>query len=505
MQPLKRRHKLFYNALASCINQLVIFSCGLILPRLIILHYGSATNGLISSITQFLAFFAMTEMGVGAVVRASLYKPLASHDEEEVSKILVSSKQFFSKIGWMLCVYTLVLMFYFPLFVDHSNGYFGTAVLVGAIAFGSISSYLFGIIYVQLLNADQRSYIQLIIATLTTILNTCLAVSLIYMNADVEIMKLLSAFVFLIKPFLLHWYVNRHYHLNLKIQFVGEPIKQKWNGLAQHIATYVLKHVDVVILTWFSSLANVSIYYVYHLVTNGLYSLVEILNTGTLALFGDMLARKETAKLNTAFAVFEMLLHAAVTFLYAVAGMLILPFVRVYTQGIADANYIVPTFAVVILLASGAFCLRFPYNMMILAAGHFKQTQNSAIIEAILNIIVSISLVVKYGLVGVAVGTFVAMTYRTIYLAWYLRNNILNWPFSKFLQHIVVDIMCVVAVIVTTCSFRMESISWGHWIVCACKTTLVGGATVAVIQVLFYHALLKDIYHFIFRKKGWSN
>ncbi|NLA84082.1 MAG: sugar isomerase, partial [Clostridiales bacterium] len=55
-----------------------------------------------------------------------------------------------------------------------------------------------------------------------------------------------------------------------------------------------------------------------------------------------------------------------------------------------------------------------------LAAGHYKQTQMSAIIEMLLNIIISIALVFRWGLVGVAIGTFIAMAYRTCYLALYL-------------------------------------------------------------------------------------
>ena len=45
--------------------------------------------------------------------------------------------------------------------------------------------------------------------------------------------------------------------------------------------------------------------------------------------------------------------------------------------------------------------------------------QASAIIEAVLNLVTAVALVLKFGLVGVAVGTLVAMVYRTCCLAWY--------------------------------------------------------------------------------------
>ena len=54
---------------------------------------------------------------------------------------------------------------------------------------------------------------------------------------------------------------------------------------------------------------------------------------------------------------------------------------------------------------------------MVYAAGHFKETQLSSIIEAVLNIVLSVLLVLKFGLVGVAIGTGTARWKRELYLA----------------------------------------------------------------------------------------
>lgn len=52
-------------------------------------------------------------MGVGAVVQAALYKPLADKDEIAISKIMVSTNLFFRRIALILVVYTLMLMWIF--------------------------------------------------------------------------------------------------------------------------------------------------------------------------------------------------------------------------------------------------------------------------------------------------------------------------------------------------------------------------------------------------------
>lgn len=495
-----RGKKLLLNTVTALINQAVTIIAGFIIPKLIITHYGSAINGLLSSVTQFLAFFSMMEMGVGAVVRAALYKPLAEGDNTAVSKILVSSKIFFNKIGLMLLLYSIGLMLFFPLIVDNRLGIFSTAILVGAIAFNAVCNYFFGIVYSQLLNADQKSYVQLSIAILTTVLNTIASVILININATIIEVKLIAAFVFLLKPILLKWYVDRNYSIDLNIKPQDEPLKQKWNGLAQHIATYILKHSDAVILSFLSTLENVSIYYVYHLVTNGLQQLVEVLTTGIAALLGNMYAKNEFEKLQKTFSAFEWTIHTFVTWLYSVAGILIVPFVRVYTKGVTDTDYVLPIFAIFIVLASGTYCLRMPYHIMINAVGHFKETQASAIFEAVIKVGISSLFVFKYGIIGVAIGTFIAMCYRSLYLVWYLKNNILQRPISFFVKQLLVDVLTILLIILLTYSIKLDTITWYSWFVMSLKVCCVSLIVVFVINCILNRGQLRFLFKKVFER-----
>lgn len=482
-----RRKKLLLNSLSAVFNQVVALICGMILPRLIISVYGSAVNGLISSVTHFLALFSMLEMGVGAVVRSSLYKPLADNDGESISRILIASRRFFRRIGLMLCVYLVLLSFYFPLAVYQGRDYLSTALLIVAIAVNILSNYMFGVIYVQLLDADQKSYIQLCADFLAILLNTAISVILIWAGAHISTVKLVAATAFLLKPLLLKLYVDRHYNLDFTLQFTDEPLKQKWNGLAQHIATYVLKHSDTVIITVFSALEEVSVYYVYHLVTNALQQLVENMTSGMASLMGNMIAKNEQKKLQSVFSMFEWCMHTFVTLLYAMTGILILPFVKIYTAGITDANYIVPTFALLTVLAGAAFCLRMLYSTVIRAAGHYEQTQKSYFTVSAMKVILTVAFVQRYGLVGAALGTLLTVSCHTAYLVWYLRRRILNRPFIIFFKHIVVDIISVVLVVVSVrlCSDTGDS-GWSQWILYAIKSGCISVSVIAFINLLFY-------------------
>ena len=116
-----------------------------------------------------------------------------------------------------------------------------------------------------------------------------------------------------------------------------------------------------------------------------------------------------------------------------VCAILILPFVSIYTGGVTDAQYYQPLFAILMIAGSYAYSIRHPFGCVVSAAGHYKETKIGAIVEVAINLVLSLVLVKPLGLVGVALGTFVAMSFRTIYTVWYLSKHILLRPIWRFL------------------------------------------------------------------------
>ena len=87
---------LLLNSATSLISQAATVICNFVLTRLILLHFGSDVNGLVSSISQFLGFISFFLFFIGAVVKSALYKPLANKDYTEVSKVIISTKNFYN-------------------------------------------------------------------------------------------------------------------------------------------------------------------------------------------------------------------------------------------------------------------------------------------------------------------------------------------------------------------------------------------------------------------------
>lgn len=487
---MNRNKKLLLNTGMGVVQQLVVIICGFILPRVFLKNFGSEINGLISSMSQFLGFISLLEMGIGPVIQANLYKPLADKDNDRISEIVKSAEKFFRRIAYIFLAYIVVLSILFPTVIANEFDPFFTISLLLIIAISTIAQYFFGATYQVLLNSDQKSYVQMSLQTVAVILNTVICIVLINAGASVHIVKLVSASIFVLRPIGQMIYVKKHYSINRNVVLVGEPIKQKWNGFAQHISATVASNASVVILTFFSSLSNVSIYSVYHLVTNGISGIILTAASGLEPFFGNIIAQDDKKTLNKSFEMIEWFVHICVTILFTIAAIAIIPFVTVYTDGIADINYIHPLFGLLLVLAYMIQCLRIPYFRIIKAAGHFKQTQNSYFVMVFINIAVSVGMVFRFELIGVALGTLCAMAFHTCYSVWYLRKNILNRSALSFIKHVFADVLIMLLSFLSTSWIELGSISILGFLIYAVKVGVITVVIAVLVNLLINKRLI---------------
>ena len=488
---MNRKRKLVFNTITGVAKQVVAVVCGFILPRYMLMCYGSAVNGLVTSITHFLSFITLMDMGVGAVIQSNLYRPLAEKDINSISQIVVASKKFFRVIAYILLVYVVGLCIFLPNSFSDSFDQIFSASLIVVVALSTFAQYFFGITYELLLNSDQKSYIQLSMQIITILLNTGLSIILMKLGTSIHIVKLVTSLVYILRPIAQSIYVKNHYKIDSKVKIEGEPIKQKWNGFSQHLASVICGNIDVVVLTLFSTLENVSIYSVYYLVTSGVTQIIMTAATGLESMFGNMIAKKEENTLVRTFETIEWVVHTLVTGVFTVATIMIVPFVSIYTEGITDANYIAPVFGMLLVIAYATQCLRIPYFRIIKAAGHYKQTQNGSFISAGLNIIISLSLVFQYGLIGIAIGTFVAMLYHTIYFVVYLNKSILYRPIRFFFKHLFVDLIIGSGVFLISRVLPIKCMNYIEWVQWSVIITLITVVISVLVNLAFYGKIIK--------------
>lgn len=487
-----RSKKALLNSAASLLLEFVSVVCGFIVPRLIIGTYGSEVNALTSSITQFLSYIALIEAGVGGVVRAALYKPLADGNSTAISGIVAASEKFFRKIAYIFIAYTAVLAALFPLLVNKSFGWWFTASLIVIIALSTFAQYYFGVTYTVLVQADQRRYITSLLQIVTIILNAVMVVVFIKFGASIHLLKLVTSLIYVLRPLVLNIYVRRKYKINKTVEPDNSAVSQRWDGLGHHIAYFVNLNTDIVILTVVSklsqslALAEVSVYTVYYSVVNGIMKVASTLSAGVEAALGNMIAKKEYENLNKKFNLYEFASFTLVTFLFTCTGILTVPFMKVYMHGVTDANYIRPLFGFILVLANAMYSIRIPYHSVVYAAGHYKQTKNGAFLEAGINIVLSAALVPFFGIIGVAVGTLAAMSFRTVQYVFYLSKNIMNRSVRFFFYRLAVSALTVIISVATVHLVpQIEMTGYLNWLIYACIVALIVLAATCLVNLIF--------------------
>ena len=484
------------NIVVSLGCQALVLLCGLIVPRLMIGQFGSEAYGATASISQFLAYISLLEGGIGGVARAALYKPLAEGNMQVISEIVSEIKRFFRVIAFIFVGYVLILACFFQS-ISHIQcfDWFSTFLLVIVISISTFAQYFIGISYSVLLQADQRTYITSIINISTTILNTVMIVILIYLNSSLILVKFISSCVFVLRPIMMWLYIQKHYSLVKAEAKKKNFLSQKWNGLSQHIAFFLYSNTDIAVLTLLANLKAVAVYSVYYMVVSQIENFTASFSTGMEAVFGDMLAKHEMDTLHRTFGYYETLISVIATILFSVTAVLIIPFVRIYTVGVTDANYIASTFSILLILASLVACLRKPYHNIVIAAGHFKETQFAAYGEAIINIVLSVCLVIKFGLIGVAIGTLVATTFRFLYYAVYLTNHIFNRKIGLFIRRTAVNIGTYAVIYMIGCQICMywNFTNYFMWALCGVALVVMAVAVTLFSSCIFYREDVKKM------------
>ncbi len=490
-----RIKKASLNIIWLIVYEVVVFACNFILPRMIITTYGSAYNGLISSVTQFMNFVAILRLGVAGATRVALYKSLADGDIAETSAIIKATELYMRKIGYIILGVVAVLAVVYPTFIEKEFGFLNTAVLVVAIGIGIFSQYFFGITYRTLLQADQRLYVTNIVQAITVILNTALSALLITQGCSIQVVKIVYAVIFTISPILLNRYVIWKYRIDTKSKPNYSALNRKGDVMGHSIANIVHENTDIVVLTLFTDIRLCSVYSVYNLVMHGLKQIMSVFTTGVEAVFGNMWAKGETENIKKNLRYFEYMMGLFVSVAFSATIVLILPFVKLYTKGASDVEYIIPLYAAIITIAQAFYCFRMPYLTLTQAAGHYKETRNGAYFEAGLNLVISIILVQFIGILGTAIGTLLANLFRTLQYSVYVSDKLIMRNKRVVVTRLIwIAANIAITVFIGSMLFgKMAYTDWRNWILAAVGCIGISAVVCVLSSLLFYRADAKGL------------
>lgn len=445
--------------LLECIK---IFSM-LIIPKVIIYYLGSDINGAVYSITRFIEYVVILNAGIDNVIKAAFYKPIFEKDEQKISQILKTASFVYRKFAIVIALYTCLLAFIYPLIIlkDLSFSFLFSLVLVIGINF--FFKFYCGVPYQILIQAERKKYIVSFLQCLSFIFHTVVSVLLLQNGFSIQITLLFSTAVFSIRPILQYLYIRRKYRYIKNTKIDRNLLSKKWTCLSHHIAYIVHENVGAVVLTVFSkSLSSLSVYSVYAMIVKALWQLVNSFSADMESIFGNMWVESQE-QCRKQFSFYETIAHIINTLLFSVAGITLIPFIKIYTFGINDANYIQPMFAIVLVIMEFINCLKVPYLKIIYAKGDFNNTKKAAYAEIILSIILSVVFVNFLGMIGVALGILIGVLYRGIDTAVYISKDFLKRDIKVVFKKVVLNIACVTFASIVIIFIPFNPINYLSW------------------------------------------
>ena len=451
-----RNKKFAKNGVWSLIQQVIAAICGLLLPQLILSRYGSSVNGVLASITQFLSFITLLQGGVGTVARIAFYKPLAEKSDKEISVAYKTVGNFFKRFAIIFTIYLILLAFFYPIAFDTEFSYQYVFWLVIVVGLASVSEFFWGQASQLLLYSDQKGYIYSIAQVLCLIVSTGLCCMLITRGASIHIVKLVYSLIFTIRPLALFLAVKKLYRIDSSVCENKNLLSQRNSALIRHIAFYIHTSTDVMVLTVFMNSLWVSVYSVHRYVVSCLSTFLTSILGNTEVVFGDMFAKNEKDSLRKYIPVYDLLTKYLSIVVYSTCIILISSFVQIYTKNVHDISYYYPLFAVLLVSGEMIYCMGITYQNVYIAAGHIKKTEWIAVTEALINILISIILVRNHGIVGVAIGTLVAMSFKTMANIFYMQKNVFKLKIAYLIKSNLVSFFCCF----TVCAFFMNIVNY---------------------------------------------
>lgn len=399
------------NIYISLASQIIIIILGFISRKIFINSLGTEYLGLNGLLTNILSMLSLVEGGMGASIVYNLYKPLAEDDRPTI----IALTQLYKKIYGFLAIAVFVLGGLLYPFLEHLMKDQQSIPFLGIIYFifiiKNVISYLNAHKW-SLINADQKGYILASYNLIFNVFTTVMKIIILMLTSDYILYLLIELFIFIIQTIWNGYIVNKFYpYISSKEKYVVNThikanIFTNVKSIFLHkIGTYFVFGTDNLLISAYINTNTVGLYSNYTLILTNMQTLLNQVSLGIDASIGNLIATEGEEKTYKVYKIFYLinfwLYSMSTIFLYNIVE----PFINVwFGEGLLLSH---GTF-IIILINFYLTGMRNPINIFKEKSGIFAPDRYMPLIEAIVNLIVSIILVKKMGIMGIFLGTTIS-------------------------------------------------------------------------------------------------
>lgn len=419
-----RAEKLMKNTVVGVVAQAIASLTGFltyyVFTKFMITEYLGA-RGLFSSILEFLS---LAELGIGSVLVYSMYKPIVDADEQKLIALTQFYRRAYDLIAGMIFGLGICLMPFLPFFIEDMDAVPHATLIYFLYLVSSASSYLF--VYKQsILNADQQGYIINLVGLIFSIVQCVLQIIFLITTRNFFIYLIIQIVAVLVKNFMISRQAEKRYPF-LKSKEKVKLSKEEKNGIYKNVfamfnhrvGATVLSSTDSLLISKFIGLIYVGFYGNFKMIIQILNSFLGQFFTSMLSSVGNLTSSESKEASYNTFKYLHFLSFWVFTFCTVSFIELANPFVLALWK----REDFVFGFNTILMIGLNFYVvgirkvpLTFKEAMGLLWYDRYKP-----IIEAVLNVIVSIACIQRMGIAGIFFGTIFSMLATSIWVEPYV-------------------------------------------------------------------------------------
>lgn len=395
-----RSKKALINAIFGMCGYLILMVSNFITRSVFIKTLGMSMAGVDTTFKNFLQVLSLAELGLSTGLIYKLYRPIEEKNNSQIKRILNFYKRAYRIISVVFMGGAFILSLIVPFFVhDADKSYLYLAVLFVLYAADTVASYLFAN-RKALIVADQNNYLVNRNDAFISLITVIFQVILLYLTKSFIVYALVKIACRLIGASLIGQKFKKMYpeiaNNKSREMIEGEErsalLKNMGAMLCHKIGGVSVTASGSAVISAMLGTVQSGIYGNYVLITNTLLMLITQIFSGVTASFGNVLTVEDK---NTVYKKFNMLYffnYLIISFCTVSVSVLIQPFMRLWIGNSVSNLFSSGTVAVLV-------CYFYVYGMrrVVLmtkdSAGLYRPDRYCAVLEASLNIVLSVLLV----------------------------------------------------------------------------------------------------------------
>ena len=402
------------NIAVGYISNIATAILGFVLRTVFIMRLSDTLLGVNSLYSNILSMLSLAELGIGTAMNYSLYGPMARGEIEKIKSYMQLYKKAYRMIAAVIACVGLVIVPFLPDIVKGADYLTRTQLTVYYLIFlfNTVSTYFVSYKY-SLCLAEQKDYIQTNALMITKAATVSLQIIVILLTSNFLLFLITSAAVQLIQIFIVNAYLNKLYpYLKDKdVTPLDEESKKdvmtKTKALMLHkIGDTARLQTDAIVISSFINVTVVAVVDNYNLIINTISGFVNIIFNSVISGFGNLIATESEDKQYRSFKVYRFFAVWVYGFTAVGFYLLLTPLIKIWLH---DDKWLLTSVVIGTVLTDYYFKgERVALMNYKTAAGVYEPDKYLSLIQGAVNLVLSIVLVIKIGLVGVYIGTVVS-------------------------------------------------------------------------------------------------